>query len=198
MSNLDHKTLDLASVLSGIGFPEDDVEVYFDESIGYEVYKAEQTLHLTEIRGNEEELRSLAEKLDDLKRKARDSVFTVTVRGIPEATRRACDKKARDKFPVSYSFLGQAEPDPERDDYYNALIWAASIVKVTDSEGRVAVPTEQDIVDLRSKVGRSFISTITKALDELVSGVSEGLESSKGFEQEVQDVDFLSGASQEV
>lgn len=191
MSEINHETFDLASVLSGVGFPEEEVDVVFDESVNYEVYKAERSLRLSEIKGNEEELKEISERLDELKRTVKDKTFKVTVRGIPESTRRACDKKARDKFPVSYSFLGQPEPDPERDDYFNALIWSSSIVKVTDPQGRVSIPNEENILQMRTAVGRSVVATISDAIQELVTGVKSGFESS------VQDVDFLSEASQE-
>lgn len=191
MADLNPEVLDLQQVLSGIGFPEEVVDVYFDESVGYEIYKAEKALRLAEIKGNEETLKSVAENLENLKKQAAGTAFKVTVRGVPESTRKACDKKARDKYPVEYSFMGQPEPSAERDDYYNSLLWAASIVKLEDPSGKVGIPGEEFILSLREKAGRTVIAAISGAIDELVSGAKSGFESS------AQDIDFLSDASPE-
>lgn len=183
--------LDLSDVLAGIGFPEEVVDVYFDESIGYEIYKAEKALRLAEIKGNEETLKRVSEDLDKLKEQVKGTAFKVTVRGLPESTRKACDKRAKDEFPVEYSFMGQPEPSSERDDLYNSLLWGQSIVKVEDPSGAVGVPDEKFIMQLREKAGRTVIATISGAIDELVTGAKSGFESS------AQDVDFLSDASPE-
>lgn len=189
MSELNHETFDLGSAITGVSFPEDEVTVYFDESIGYAIHKAEEELRLAEIRGNEDRLKELDSEIQDLKKKARDLEFKVTVRGLPESTRKACDQKSREKFPVETTFLGTVEPNPDRNDYYESLLWAASIVKVTDSKGRVSLPTEENIRQLRESAGRTVVEAISRGIGELVTGTRSG------FEKAAQDVDFLSGAS---
>lgn len=191
MTELDHKTFDLGNVIAGIKFPEDDVTVYFNEDIGYQIHKAETALRTAEIRGNEEALRNLDEKIEKLKKEVADQAYTVTLRGIPDSTRRICDQKSREKFEVEYSFLGQPTPNPERDDYFSSLLWAESIVKVTDPSGAVALPDEKTILDLRNALGRTASLAISNGIRELVDGAKSG------FESAAKDVDFLSDASPE-
>lgn len=188
MTELDHKTFDLGAVLSGITFPETEVDVYFDESVGFSVYQAEQTLRVAEIRGNETQLKEVLDNLEALKKKAADARFKITIRGVAESTRKTCDRKSRDKFPVEYTFMGTETPNPERDDYYNTLLWGVSILKIEDPSGAVALPTEEHILTLRNEVGRSTTATITDALKELIEGTKAG------FESAAQDTSFLSGA----
>lgn len=188
MTELDHKTFDLAAVLSGIGFPEHTVTVYLDERVGFEIYRAGEALRNAEIRGNEEALKKIAEELDALKEKRADQAYKVTVRGIPESTRKACDARSRKEFPVEYNFMGQVTPDPERDDLYNHLLWVDSLVKFESADGSVAVLNEDLVKQLRNDVGRSVFKTISDAIKELEEG------SKKGFETDAQGVDFLSGA----
>lgn len=188
MTELNHKTFDLAAVLSGINFPEHTVTVYLDERVGFEIYRAEEALRNAEIRGNEDALKKIAAEIDALKEKRKDVAYKVTVRGIPESTRKACDTQARKEHPVDYNFMGQATPDPARDDLYNHLLWVASVVRFEAADGSVAVVTEDLVKQLREEAGRSVIQIISRAIDELVTGTKAG------FESDAQDVDFLSEA----
>lgn len=188
MTELNHRTFDLAAVLSGIGFPENTVTVYLDERVGFEIYKAEQALRQAEIRGNEEALKKIADELDALKTKRSDIAYKVTVRGISEAARKACDTQARAKYPVEYNFMGQATPEPARDDFYNHLLWNLSLVKFEATDGSVALLNEDLVTKLRGEAGRTVFSTIVEALKELETGTKSG------FEASAQDVDFLSEA----
>lgn len=188
MTELNYETFDLRAVISGINFPETTITVHFDESLGYQIYHLEKELHMAEIQDNKDELAQLNKDIENLKEKARASAFKITLRGLPESTRKACDAKARAKFPVEYSFLNQPVPNPERDDYYNTLLWASSITKVEDPQGRVALPTEEHILALRSSVGRTVVKAISEGISELIDG------SKAGFEKAAQDVDFLSEA----
>lgn len=188
MTTLNHKTFDLAAVLSGIGFPEHTVTVYLDERVGFEIYRAEEALRNAEIRGNEEALKKIAEEIDALKEKRKDVAYRVTVRGIPESTRKACDTQARKEFPPEYNFMGQLTPEPARDDLYNQLLWIASIVKFEQADGAYSLVDEDLVKQLREGAGRTVIQTISKAIDELITGTRAG------FEIDAQDVDFLSEA----
>lgn len=188
MTELNHKTFDLAAVISGIGFPEHTVTVYLDERVGFEIYRANEALRNAEIRGNEEALKRIAEELDALKEKRADQAYKVTVRGVPESTRKACDARARKEFPVDYNFMGQVTPEPQRDDLYNHLLWVASVVRFEAADGSVAVVNEDLVKQLREEAGRSVIQTIAGAIRELEEGAK------KGFETDAQDVDFLSEA----
>lgn len=188
MTELNHRTFDLAAVLSGIGFPEHTVTVYLDERVGFEIYRAEEALRNAEIRGNEEALKKIADEIDALKEKRKDVAYKVTVRGIPESTRKACDTRARKEFPVDYNFMGQATPEPARDDLFNHLLWVASVVRFEASDGSVSIVNEDLVKQLREEAGRTVIQTISNAIDELIKGTKAG------FESDAQDVDFLSEA----
>lgn len=188
---LDYKTFDLGEVLSGVSFPENDIEIYFDETIGWAIYKAEKALYDAEIRDKGDEARDLAEKLDSLKAEVPRHRYVVTVRGVPESVRKMCNAKSLEKFPPEYSFLGQIQPDTDRDDYYNALLWQESIVKVTSPDGAVAIPNEDQILKLRNSVGRTVVSALTEGINELITGAKSG------FEKAAQDTSFLSDASPE-
>lgn len=191
MTELNHETFDLGQVLAGTKFPETEVDIFFDESIGFQIYRAQQALREAEIAGNEEELKQVQDRVEELKTQARDVRYTVTVRGIPESVRKNCLQKSRDKFEVEYSFLNQELPNAQRDDLFNELLWNASIVKITDPKGAAAIPTEDHIRTLRTQVGRSVVGTINNAITELVEG------SKAGFESAAQDPSFLSDASPE-
>lgn len=188
MSELNHKTFDLAAVLSGIDFPEHVVTVFLDERVGFEIYKAEEALRNAEIRGNEEVLKRVAAELDALREKRKDIAYKVTLRGIPESTRKACDAQARKEFPPEYNFMGQVTPSPERDDLYNRLLWSYSIVKFEDPSGAVAIMSDDLVRQLREDAGRTVFRTIADGIRELEEGTKSG------FESDAQDVDFLSEA----
>jgi len=191
VTDLDHKTFDLGQVLAGTKFPETEVDIFFDESIGFEIYRAEQALRAAEIAGNEEELKRVQDRIEELKKSAQNDRYRVTVRGVPESVRKNCLNKARDKFEVEYSFLGQEQPDARRDDLYNELLWNASLVKITGPDGAEAIPSEENIRALRTNVGRSVVGAINVAINDLVEGTKSG------FESAAQDPSFLSDASPE-
>lgn len=185
---LDHESFDLGEVLSGAAFPELDVEVFFDETVGFALHQADKQLRRAEILGEQEVIDDLEEKIAELRKQADGVKFIVTLRGLPESTRKVCNLKARKKYEPEVTFLGTEQPDPERDDYFNALLWQHSIVKVTDPKGRVAVPTEDDILKLRNAVGRTAVKAITDGVKEL----SEGPMSA--FESDAQEKSFLPDA----
>lgn len=191
MTELDHKTFDLGAVIAGIGFPEEVVTVHFDESLGYRINKVEEALRGAEIRQDSEAVEALDAELADLKQAAKDTAYKVTLRGLPESDRKSCDKKAREKYEVEYSFLGQPTPNPDRDDYYNSLLWAKSIVRFEAPNGASSVPSEEHILAIRENAGRTLIARIAEGINNLIEGTKAG------FESAAQDVDFLSDASPE-
>lgn len=185
---LNHETFDLGAVLTGAAFPELDVEVFFDETVGFEIHQAEKLLRRAELIGSDEsqeEVKELDESLKELRKQAEEQRFTVTLKGVPESIRKACNAKARAKFPSEYTMLGTEQPDPDRDDFFNTLMWQHSIVKVTDPKGRVAIPTEEDIEALRNAVGRSAVQAITQGIRELTEGPKAA------FESDAQETSFL-------
>lgn len=189
MTELDHKTFDLGAVIAGIGFPEETVTVHFDEGLGYRIHKVEEALRGAEIRQDAIRVTELDSELVELKQAAKETAYKVTLRGLPESDRKSCDKKAREKYEVEYSFLGQPTPNPDRDDYYNSLLWAKSIVRFEDPSGASSVPSEKNILDIRENAGRTLIARIADGINNLIEGTKAG------FESAAQDVDFLSGAS---
>lgn len=186
----DYKIIDLAQVLSGIGFPETKVPVILNEGIAFEVAEAEEALKLAEIRqDNKEGLKKVYDRLEELKESVKNQLITVHIKGIPEATRKACNTKASIKYPITYSFMNQEEPSAERNELYHTLLWEASIIKIETPDGGEYFPDTQGIVTLREQLGRSAIGAISEGIESLVTGVN------KGFESSVQDIDFLSESS---
>lgn len=191
MTELDHKTLDIAAVIAGIGFPEKDVEVFFDERPGFAVSEAKKALLSAEVRGDSEKVAELDKGLAEVREAARASRYVVTLRGLPESTRKVCDAEAREAFPMSYNLIGQPEPNPEKNDKYEELLWAHSIVKLTAPDGSVGVPTAEQVKSIRDSVGRSAGNAINEGIRDLIEGAKEG------FEDAVRNPDFLSDASPE-
>lgn len=182
---LDHKTFDLAAVLAGADYPTLEVDVYFDERVGFELYLLRKEIKTCEDPEAKENLQT---RLEDLLEKSSESKYVVTVKGLPESARKIADAKSRKKFDTEYNLLNQEVPNAQRDDYYNLLLWQESIVKITAPNGAVAEPTPEEIESLRSSVGRSVVAAISEAIRDLQEGARAG------FENKAQDTSFLFGA----
>lgn len=191
MTELDHKTLDIGAVIAGIGFPETDVEVFFDERPGFAVAQAKKELIAAEVRGDTERVAELDKGLAEVREAARASRYVVSLKGLPESTRKVCDAEAREAFPNTYNLIGQPEPNPEKNDKYEELLWLHSIVKLTDPNGAVGVPSAEQVKAIRDGVGRSAGNAINEGIRDLIEGAKEG------FEDAVRNPDFLSDASPE-
>lgn len=66
----DAKTLDLVGLLSGRDYPELEVDVYFDEKLGFSIYQMRKMLDHLQILGKYEEYEKIEAELRDLVEKA--------------------------------------------------------------------------------------------------------------------------------
>lgn len=193
MTELSHETFDFAEAIAGVNFPEVDAEVYFDEAIGFSIYEAQKLIHETEVRSdNKEDLRKVYDQIDALKKRAAASRYLITVRGLPASTLQVIDTQAEEAHPTPQGLIpGMGADNPEKDRMVGELVWKHSIVKITNPAGAVALPTEENIKQLREKTGLTVFHAINEAISELRSGTKSG------FEQAAQDTSFLSDASTE-
>ena len=191
MTELDHKTLDIGALIAGIGYPELDVEVNLDARVDFALAEAKDALAAAEARDDRETISKLDAEIESLRKKSRASRLTVTLKGIPEAVRKGLDHQAREEFPLTYTAFGMPEANPDRTTKFNDLLWAHSLIRITDPSGVSGVPDVQQIADLRAALGRTAYKAINDGLDRLTEG------DKAGFEDAAQDVDFLSDASPE-
>lgn len=188
--NLDHKTFDLIGVLSGRDYPTLEVPVYFNESLGFEVFKLEQK-RKEAILHSDEEAKELDEAYKALQEKSKSEEYVVLLKSIDESIRRDIHNEVSKEFPVKRDMLGREEVDPRWDAEYTKRMWAVYIQKVTDPTGAVSLVDEKVLEYLLAKAPRTAQDSINKGIAELQVGPSAG------FEQLAQDANFLSDASPE-
>lgn len=168
-------TFNIIEVLSERGYPEDEVIVYFDESIGYKAASIKAEMDLT--NPSEKKYKELEAKLDELVAKLQDSKYVFTVRGISEGKRDELYKIAVEKFPVEYSetknaFTGEVKKEAisseQRDELFTALLWSAHIIKITAPNGDVQdILQPQDAETLRKSMPLAANAAINKAIENI-------------------------------
>lgn len=184
----DHKTFDLIGVLSGRDYPEVEVPVYFNESVGFELFQIDQRRNKAV---GEKELAELDEKYAALVKKAEKEQYTVLLKSIPESVRRDIFNSVNDEFPSKKDMLGREEAHPRADEEFSKRMWQAYIRKVTDPEGAVALTDEASVNALYANAPASVHEAINKGIAELQIGPKAA------FEQMAKDANFLSDASPE-
>lgn len=187
-----HETFDIMDALQGVSFPEDTVEFFLDENLNYIVNKTNQELKRHELLGNKEAAEELRSKRDDLIESAVTKKFTATVRATPDNIREAIDTEVEEKYPSEQDILGREKPNPEKDSFYMAKYWAAHVVKLSNPTGveQVGMTYDQALA-FRKTAPRSAVLAIQEKINELYSG------SKAGYQDIVQESNFLSGASRE-
>ena len=186
--DLDIKTFDLTEVLTGRGYPEVEVPVYFDESAAFAIYELRQ-----KVRGLSDEDKGFKEanaRLEELISGLNDQRYVFTLRGVPMQTQKDLFKRAKAQFKPQEK-KGEDIADEAAELYAN-LVWAAHIVKITAPNGAVQVsPSVETIELLRAKAPAAAQSAIEAGIQELTVGAKAG------FERAAQAVDFLSEPSLE-
>lgn len=188
----DHEGFDLIAALQGVSYPEERVSVYLDDNIMYLRNKTHQEIRRAEILGNDEAKSALEAKLGELAEAASGVKFEFIVRGVPRKVHQAILKDVFLKYPEEKDLMGRTESNDERDDEYNNKLWAAHIVKIIAPSGKETVGmTEELAKEFRGQAPPSAMAAVQKAIDSLYSGAKAG------YEDLVQDNDFLSDASPE-
>jgi len=182
---LNHETFDLAAVLSGIDYPEEEVHVYFNQKLGYAINRLNEAIAEAERREDSDTAKELQGDLDELLDKVKDSRYTLLIRGISEGTRRGILKNVREEFPPKRNMLGMEEDNLEADEAFTRRLWSVSIVKVTDPSGAISLMSEELAQLLQDKAPAPAQEAINSAMAKLSDG------SKAGFEFAAQEVDFL-------
>lgn len=188
--SLDHKTFDLIGVLSGRDYPTVEVPVYFNEALGFEVFKLEQK-RAEAILHTEEEAEELDKQFKSFVEQSKTEEFKVLLKSIDESLRRDIHNAVTKEFPVKKDMLGREEVDSRWDEEYTKRMWSVYIQKITDPSGAVSVLNDESLAFLLSKAPRTAQEAINKGIAELQVGPSAG------FERMAKEVNFLSDASPE-
>ena len=190
--NLDHRTFDLARVLAGIDYPETDVDIYFNERLGYAIYQLREEVVRLERMGKHSEAGEVQKELDKLLEESREYRYRVKVRMIPEGIRKQILKETMEEFPEKKNLLGMPEGDSlERDDVFTRRLWAKMIVHITDPSGAISYMDDDLALAFQAQAPRTAQAAINSAIEKLEEGTEAG------FEYAAREVDFLSIASPE-
>jgi len=177
------KKFNLIAALVGRSFPKETVTVFLDEALMYEYAKAARASDLDPADKGKELIREeMAKAFAELK-------MTVTVQGIPRHVRKAVLDAVRIEHPAKQNAFMQDVPDPVADELVTLGYWKQAVVEMTSPDGEAFLPTEEDIESFRANAPDSSVM----AVDQAIFGMHT--EAGKGYEQAVQELDFLSQAS---
>lgn len=185
------KTLDLIGVLSGRDYPTLDIEVYFNETLGFEIGQLQDEISSSEARGDEAALAELDKKKADLLSQYENEKYVVTLQAIPEKVRRRIMEKIQEDFPEETDLLGRPKPNPGADTAFAEEMWKSYLRTVTSPDGTSKVVDEADITALLNDAPALAQEAITRGIADLQT------RSARGFEFAAKEVDFLSQASPE-
>lgn len=188
---LDHKTFDLVSVLTGRDYPETSVKVYLDEKLGFTIYKLREAISEADRRNDEAAAADLQKDYDNLVTQVADAQYTVHMRGISEGVKTSILASIRKDFPVKRNVYGQEEENFEADQTYTRRLWAAVITRIEDPSGAFSYMNEALAEYLQNEAPKSAQIEINRGVTELTEGASAG------FELAARDTPFLLTASPE-
>lgn len=188
----DHETFDLIAAVQGINYPEDTVEVYFDESLMFHIHRSSQQVDRLFQQGLIEEAAALTEEIDKLRDSAQEVKYTFHLRAVPRELNRAMFQEINKEFPEEVDFLQRPVPNPERNEAFADRHWALHITKVVNPAGAITTDVTPGVAKvLRNRLPGAGQTRIENAIESLYS------DSKKGYEDLIKDVNFLSGASPE-
>lgn len=117
----------LENVIKNVGYPEDSVEVYFDSESAYKLAKLNDDLISTV---EEEELKEIEARVEELKSKILASKLKFNMRGVDQKQIELLEKQAQERNKDS------KDEDAWMTDYMCALV-AANVLSVEDNEGNL-------------------------------------------------------------
>lgn len=180
-------TFDIADLFTGRAFPKDYRDVYLDEALSYEIYKAHQASAAAKAEGNLEKILETDEALEELKAKAESKRVRIHLTGVSRDLRKDLGTKNREQFPPETDFLGREKPNLEADEAFVNEYWALHIEAIERPDGsRINAPDVSTVKIFRANAPDAAIAAIDQGIKEL----SEG--SLAGFESLVTEHDFLS------
>lgn len=189
----DYKTHDIAEMFAGVSFPSDVVTIYTDAGIAYEFNKLSAESVEAVKEKDEEKARDIAQRREDLVKKAAAHRYEFHLRGQSKDNRKAILDRVREEFPPEVDpIFGREKIDPKADEVYANRFWALHVERIEGPNGfRIAPPTEADIKIFRGQAPDSETEKIERAIQELSQGAKSG------FESLAREHDFLSSASPE-
>lgn len=186
MDDLNPKTFDLGAVLSGQDYPEKTVDVYFNESLAYEVAKVNRELNFIDS-SNEEKFKEAQDKFDALVERLAEHKYVFYLKAIPSRFKKDIAKEVDSKFPAKFNPLGMPEPDSNRDDLFAELMMEAYITKIVAPDGAAVVkPNLETIRNFRNNAPDHALAIVESEI------VSFQQDISVGFETAAKSADFLS------
>jgi hypothetical protein len=181
----DVKTFDLGEHLAGRGYPEQEVSIFLDETIGFAIAEADRKLQTLSSLGKTEEYNALEEKQQVLFDSLAERRLVVTVRGVPRKVKRDIYAKVQSEFPAKKDAFGREEFPVEASELTDQLLWTAHIVKVTSPDGTSVTPSPDEVQQLRDLAPMADLKSIQAGIEKVDNA-------GEGFEIASRSVDFLS------
>lgn len=181
---LNHATVDIAAIISGVTYPEDTFPIWLDRAASYELVKLSRAMD-TIADQDSDEFKAVAEKAQAMKNRLEASKFVVTVRGTSRRVRLAIVESLTSKHNLQPGQRLTTEQYEEN----QARMWAAHIVNIETPNGESFRPSIEQALELRGELSEYAIGQIDKCIDVLAEGEAAG------FELAAMDVDFLSEPS---
>lgn len=177
-------TFKILDVISGRGYPEQEVTIYINEGIAYQASLVKEQLEELDTKPNssvnEKKRDELIAKQEELLDELAKSAFTFHLRGISEGRREEIYNQARKKYPIEYEkpsdislLTGQKQEriekeSPERDALFTQLLWAECIYKITDPDGNEQIGlTYSEVKELRNLMPLASTAAINNAIEKL-------------------------------
>lgn len=185
MTELDHKTFDLAAVLAGRDYPEEVISVYFDEKLGHTITTVRNAALEAQRRGDDALAAELQADLDELQSKVKSAEYKVHLRGVPENLKTAARVEVQKAHPQERDLWGRPLDNLEADMLYTRKLWALMIVKVEAPDGAISLMDEglaQKMLDEAPKKAQEQITTAVTSLSD---------DAAAGFEDAAKQAPFL-------
>jgi hypothetical protein len=174
------ETLDLMGVLQGRTYPRDEVIVFTDERMMYELGKLNIKVDQNPADADLEEARNVL--VDQFK----EAALTIHIRGVSRHLLEQIYTEVNDKFPPVYNILGTQQPDALAVEELMVRKWELMVERVTSPSGAAMTPTRDDIVAMRGFLPISSMKAVDNAINVMADLIS------KTYEMTVQELGFLS------
>jgi hypothetical protein len=140
--------------LQNRNLPEEDVDVYLDERLGWDLIRLEEK-HADAKK--DAEARALEAKIEKVRKQLQESRYVFTLRGMSSERYDEIIDEVTEQYPFEYEenvnpLTGQRTkveiPNEDRDQLFNTLFLAETIVKVQDPDGNVDESIDAAAVEL--------------------------------------------------
>lgn len=180
------KTFNLGAVLSGQDYPEDVVDVYFDERTAYMITVLSEKVRDLAVEGGKA-YEKADKELQDLIAQLESRKYEFFLTGVPARILKAILERVNTEIPEERNGLGMVQPDPAREELYKLYMFEAFITKIVDPDGAVIVkPSLDSLRELRSDAPKHVLMKIEQGIADLEN------KSIYGFEIAIKSADFLS------